>query len=454
MTRLWLVGYHSPVNDSEDRPHQFAPAGDFLATVWPVPAPNDTEVQRRKKFAVRSGHLAMVVMIVAAVVGSVASGFAEYPTGKLAALAAATIAFTAWSLYGTSGAARLFLWDKDPLPAQSTGIPRCGALAYFAIQLALAGLVYRLGDSGRTPAVLWLILLPAVANGVFLLERPGLVLVVLATAAVFVFNVVHRHGWTVVPYALLAFSFALIFTLVFTLLAVSSERARIDVVRLAGELAGANRKLREYAAQVEELAVTRERNRLAREVHDSLGHYLTVVNVQIEAARALQDANPARARAALDKARSLTQDGLQEIRRSVATLRASPLDNCTLADALRGLVNECRLAGLAAEMKVFGVPGTLSPQAALALYRAGQEGLTNVRKHSQAGTATLELDFTGPEKIRLSVSDDGRGVAAPEESAGGFGLLGVRERVQLLGGEVRIQTAPGAGFKLHVEVPG
>lgn len=102
----------------------------------------------------------------------------------------------------------------------------------------------------------------------------------------------------------------MLFTLVFTSLAGSAETARNEVQRLAGQLGEANTQLREYAAQVEELAATRERNRLARELHDTLGHCLTVVNMQIQAARALSNRDAAHAQAAMEKAQALTEEGL------------------------------------------------------------------------------------------------------------------------------------------------
>ncbi|HWI57349.1 MAG TPA: sensor histidine kinase, partial [Bacillota bacterium] len=268
-----------------------------------------------------------------------------------------------------------------------------------------------------------------------------------------VFDLAWWHGWGPVPNALLGFTFAVLFTLVFTLLAVSSERARGEVQRLASELSDANRQLREYAVQAEELAATRERNRLAREIHDTVGHCLTVVNVQLEAARTLRAHAPERMADALDKAQRLTQQGLQEIRRSVASLRASPVDDKPLAEALRQIVAESQAAGLTTELCVQGEARPLSPQAQLTLYRAGQEGLTNARKHAHATSTRLLLDFQAPDKVRLSVRDDGVGAASASGAAGGFGLLGLRERAQLLGGALRVQTAPGAGFTLEVEVP-
>jgi signal transduction histidine kinase len=278
------------------------------------------------------------------------------------------------------------------------------------------------------------------------------VLVSLSSLAFLSYTVATWYGWGFVPGALLPFSFALIFTLVFTLLAVSSEKSRSQMERLAAELSTANHKLREYAVQAEELAATRERNQLGREIHDSLGHYLTVVNVQIEAARALWKSDPIRARDALAKAQSFTREGLMDIRRSVATLRSSPLDNKPLVEVLRQMVVKSQTTGLSAELKLMGEERSLSPPVAWTLYRAGQEGLTNVRKHAQAKNVVLILDFQTAGKIGLRISDDG--VGAAENITSGFGLIGLRERAQILGGEVWVQTSPQAGFTLEMVVPG
>ena len=305
----------------------------------------------------------MVAMVVAAVGGTIGANYRQMTGLHLAALILTAVVYIGWSLYGTHGAVRMLLWDKDAPPPLSARVPQCGAIPYFAVQLGLAGSVYCLGERGQVPNLVWLALLPPVAYSVFLLDRWGIVAVSTLTVGIFISSVLHWHGWTGLPYSLLAFSFALLFTLVFTLLIVSAEKSRSEVQRLAGELGEANLKLREYAVQVEELAVTRERNRLAREIHDSLGHYLTVVNVQLQAAQVLQERDPARCRAALEKAQALTQEGLQEIRSSVAALRASPLDNRPLADVLREMVEESRTTGLAAVLQVLGQARPLTPQA-------------------------------------------------------------------------------------------
>jgi signal transduction histidine kinase len=215
-------------------------------------------------------------------------------------------------------------------------------------------------------------------------------------------------------------------------------------------LAEANQQLREHAAQVEELATAKERNRLAREIHDSLGHYLTVVNVQIEAARAILAQDRPRALNHLAQAQTLTQEGLAEVRRSVAALRAAPATSLPLADALAKLIEQWNTAEVSVAMAVTGAARPLTPQTELTLFRTAQEALTNAGKHAHATRIHLTLDYSDHQTVRLQIADDGRGSA---DSQGGFGLLGVRERVQLLGGVMRVRTAVSQGFTLEVELP-
>jgi signal transduction histidine kinase len=244
----------------------------------------------------------------------------------------------------------------------------------------------------------------------------------------------------------LAITPAIFFVAIFTRLAVRERQARQEVELLAVELQMANHKLSEYAARVEELAIIQERNRMAREIHDSLGHYLTVVNVQIGAAQAVMEKHPARALDALQKAQKLTQEGLREVRHSVAALRETAEER-PLPTQLDDLAAETTAAGLPTSLAVVGEPRLLPHPITRTLYRATQEALTNARKHSAATAVTCQLDYTNEKAIALTVQDNGRGSADP---TGGYGLLGLRERVQLLGGEVAIETAEGAGFTVWV----
>jgi signal transduction histidine kinase len=226
------------------------------------------------------------------------------------------------------------------------------------------------------------------------------------------------------------------------------SQAMVKAERSSAELDEANRALRSYAAQSEEFATARERNRIAREIHDGLGHYLTTIHMQLQAARSILASDPERADQTLAKAQHLAQEALGDVRRSVAALRA---DREPLPTALARLAEASEAAGLPTAFRLLGLPRPLDPPEEQALYRAAQEGLTNARKHAQAASATLTIDFSATGRVRLTVADDGRGAA---DTAGGFGLLGLRERVGLLDGSLSVRSEPGAGLELIVEVHG
>jgi signal transduction histidine kinase len=232
-----------------------------------------------------------------------------------------------------------------------------------------------------------------------------------------------------------------------TSVAVTEQRLRAEKEALAEELSEANQQLRAYALQAEELSVTKERNRLAREIHDGLGHHLTATNMQLRAAQAVLRQHPDKAELALEKAQTLTQDALSDVRRSVAALR---ILERPLPDALALLVKETNAAGTPTELTISGTPRRLEPQVEGSLYRVAQEGLTNVRKHARATHCLVNLTYH-PQTIELLVEDNGGGTS---DSSGGFGLLGVRERVAQLDGEMHVDTAPHKGLKLRVSVPG
>jgi signal transduction histidine kinase len=234
-------------------------------------------------------------------------------------------------------------------------------------------------------------------------------------------------------------------------MAVNEEHARLEVEKLVGKLESVNQQLREYAEQVEELSIAEERNRLAREIHDGLGHYLTTIHAQLQAAQAVMVKNPRRALETLARAQTVTAEALVDVRRSVAALRLPPDEGLPFTERLSRLLESSDLPHIQTQVKVLGEERTLSPQTGHTLYRAVQEGIHNVQKYSKAANLVLMVDFTLEEKVRLTIQDDGVGV---EKSEGGFGLQGMRERVNLLNGTLKVETAPGKGFKLEIEVPG
>ena len=318
---------------------------------------------------------------------------------------------------------------------------------FFSVQCSLVfGIGWVLGPGGH-----WLIGLPLAGTAVERLAPRQRWLVYVALVAVVMLPVGLRYAtWTEALYNAIVVGSAIFFVAVFTQSRLNEQQARENAERLMAELEEANVHLAAYATQAEELAMTQERNRLAREIHDSLGHYLTIINVQIEAAKVVMNSDPERAWDAMNKAQDLTQRGLTRVRESVAALRESPVSNRPLREAIASLVEETQNTGIVTAFKVAGEPQTLENKVALALYRAAQEGLTNVRKHARASRVDVLLDFSQPGEVRLEVKDNGVGAAA---TTGGFGLLGIRERVQLLGGRFEASTGIGKGFCLTVSVP-
>ncbi len=316
-------------------------------------------------------------------------------------------------------------------------------LLYFVFQLLLSTGIILLGRLG---GALWLLWIPLISHSVVLFDRKGAIISSVLVIALFGALVGMMHGWQIGLSTGLAFAPGVIFVMVFTEMALNEARTRAEVERLAQDLRIAHDELARYAIQIEELAMEKERTRLAREIHDSLGHYLTAINIQLEAARAVQADETAPVVPLLSRAQALTKEGLQEIRRSVAALRTSPLADKPLPLLIETLAEGCRASGIETACTIAGTLRPLSPMFELALYRAVQEALTNVRKHAQAQHVSVTLTYAA-ESVHLRVEDDGIGSA---EHAGGFGLVGLRERVQLLGGELEITSTLGAGFVLDI----
>ncbi len=205
------------------------------------------------------------------------------------------------------------------------------------------------------------------------------------------------------------------------------------------------------------LAAIEERNRLAREIHDTLAQGLTAIGLNLEAADALLDTEPARARQKIRRALELTQLNLAEARRSVLDLRAALLEGRTLAQALADLTSDLsREHGLPITVTVGAGVEKLPARVEVGLYRITQEALNNVIRHAQAHRVNVHLTRQGPE-VHLTITDDGLGfdpARVQPGAAGGFGLIGLGERARLLNGSLSIKSAPGSGTQLIVVVPG
>jgi signal transduction histidine kinase len=215
------------------------------------------------------------------------------------------------------------------------------------------------------------------------------------------------------------------------------------------ELKLANSRLSQYATTLEQLTLSRERNRMARELHDILAHTLSGVAVELEAVRALWDAEPDRARAMLGSSLASTREGLTETRRALQALRASPLEDIGLGLAVRTQAEStaARL-GLDLTLEIDETLGELSPDVEQCFYRIAQEALTNAAQH--AGARRIRLVLTQRDgTLRLEVSDDGRGFDLYQvDQDSQFGLQGMRERAEMIGADFTLNTIPGEGTSI------
>ena len=218
------------------------------------------------------------------------------------------------------------------------------------------------------------------------------------------------------------------------------------------QLAEANAKLVRYATTMEQLAVSRERNRLARELHDTLAHTLSGLAVQLDAIATVLDPLPPKADAMLERALDTTRSGLDETRRALQDLRAAPLEDLGLVLALSHLAeNITARAGLALDLDLSVQISGLSPEVEQCYYRVAQEALDNVIQHAQARRVAVRLE-QNEEALTLTIEDDGQGFAvAPQAAARQFGLVGMRERAALIGGSLEIEDHAGRGttVRLH-----
>lgn len=233
---------------------------------------------------------------------------------------------------------------------------------------------------------------------------------------------------------------------------VKAIEAEIESRRLLNELEHAHQQLQNQAAQAEELAITNERNRLAREVHDTLGHKLTVAAVQLEGAQKLINSDPNRAEEMVATVREQVLLGLSELRKTVSTLRAPVEEELSLSNALPRLVRNFEDAtSIKTTLTIAAEVPPLPSDYRHTLYRSAQELLTNIQKHAQADQAWLALSVVDAEFV-LTIEDNGRGFSEMTEQSG-FGLQGIRERVTHLGGEVKINKRAGGGTLVNASLP-
>lgn len=237
-------------------------------------------------------------------------------------------------------------------------------------------------------------------------------------------------------------------TLLFILLLVNAllaERQSREKLLLANE------QLRSYALRIEDQATLQERNRIAREIHDALGHALTAQSIQIENALLFLPPEAEKTHSFLKETQRLGARALQEVRRSIATLRSNPLQGRSLEAAIATSIAEFQTTTGITPALLLQVSQPISIEISTAVYRIIQESLTNISKHSAATQVSLHLQ-QNYNKIHLQIVDNGKGFD-PTRNTTGFGLQGMRERTAALGGQFLLTSQPLQGCRIAISIP-
>ena len=338
---------------------------------------------------------------------------------------------------------------------------RSSKIIYTACEIFLILITNSFG--GRTSRLFPFLNLILVTRSCLIFQLPGRLAVAALSFSLFLFTFrkrFHRlplrglrqerppffHG----KFFFFQFSFVLLFVLalVFVLLlmnAVLSERKSRE------KLTAANKKLRQYALKIENQATLEERNRIAREIHDSLGHSLTALNLQLETGTKLLNSNPEKAKDFLVRAKGLGSQALKDVRESVSTMRSDPLQEKSLETSINILVeNFHHSTNIQPNYQInlfYSIPRDVST----AIYRIIQESLTNISKYAEATEVNLEIT-TVATNLHLRIEDNGKGFDLTKNTTG-FGLQSMRDRTLALEGDFNIESFLGKGTKIKIDIP-
>ncbi|GGA12503.1 sensor histidine kinase [Okeania sp. KiyG1] len=329
---------------------------------------------------------------------------------------------------------------------------RSNKIIYTAVEISLIILMSFLSNLRLSP-ILCIIL---VIRDCFIFERKQNLIINIFVFSLFTFIQIQKlHKLTRLPlfarerFILVILSSIILFGLVIVFLqllvkAIMSERKSRE------QLAIANEKLRQYALKIENIAALEERNRIAREIHDSLGHYLTVLNVSLEAAWKLRKSEPQESIEFLADAKQLGSKALNEVRQSVATLRSNWWENQSLESAIATLIADFHKSTGILPTSNINLNSSPDNELKIAVYRIVQEALTNIYKYAEA--TTVEINIFTTKKLHLIIQDNGKGFNLNQNTTG-FGLQGMQERALALGGKFEILTSPNTGCKIIADFP-
>ena len=324
---------------------------------------------------------------------------------------------------------------------------------FFAVQGAVTFSI------GLLTADHWLVMglypaLVGIAIGSFWGDLRSLAVVVTLCLLLLAVNIVVGPGLDQLLILLPFIGFSFVFVLVYVVLFVRQVDARTTAQGLLDDLEIAHGQLGEYAAQVEELTLIHERERMGRELHDTLAQGLAGLIMQLEAADChLEGGDTEQARAVLQQATQRTRTTLHEARRAIQALRASVLDRQDLAEAVCREVDQfIATTEISCRYEVGAASTNVPPDTAQHILRIVQESLSNVTRHARASEVEVRLEST-EGVLRVAVHDDGVGFD-PAAKHEGFGLAGMRERAAQIGSELHIDSSAGVGTTVELIMPG
>lgn len=319
------------------------------------------------------------------------------------------------------------------LPIAREGLSSRSSFLLFLVLLMRSCLIF------RQPGQVTVLGLALLSYSSLLLLKPILPEKVIATVWEWRFSNVLLFGLTLV--------FALL--LINALIAERQSREQLEIAH--DKLAVTHEQLRHYALRIEDQATLQERNRIAREIHDGLGHTLAAQTIQLNNALLFWKSEDEKALEFLKQAKQLGSEALLEIRKSVSVLRSNPLQGLSLESAIDKLLQDFQRMTAIEVSNSIRLPVLLSQEINTALYRIVQESLTNIHKHADATMVNVGLQQHAGQ-IYLSIADNGKGFD-PAQNTTGFGLQGMCERVAAAGGQFAIYSKSGNGCRISVSLP-
>jgi signal transduction histidine kinase len=312
-------------------------------------------------------------------------------------------------------------------------------------------------QDGLSPRSIFLLFLVLVMRSCLIFKRIGQFVILAISLAIYAMLLLSKPigairiaVWDWRLSNILMFSLTLVFALLLINALLSERQSRSQLEIAHQELAETHAQLRQYALRIEDQATLQERNRIAREIHDGLGHTLAAQTIQINNALLYWQSDLTQAVAFLKQAKQLGSEAFLEVRKSISLLRSNPLQGESLESALRKLFKDFQNTTGITITSTIKRSLLLSPEVSTALFRIAQESLTNISKHAQATSITVTLNQTGV--IHLSIEDNGTGFD-PTQNTTGFGLQGMQERTHALGGQFQIHSHSGNGCTIEISIP-